>query len=558
MPEETISDHDFAAKVGLRLFLKAKSGPGLWKLPPDMINKPGVKKIIDATVKRTRVTDGSSFELLTSRLNAGLRSYAREEGKRIRATTSHLAAAVAKLKQEAMADPHGFAHGELLESKVKQLKEYHASRRERMHICAGTKEEMVGEIASKHLSGKIQGRKAKTQIAELKINGSTISDTKGILHAAADFFSGIFGEDRRRCTRKWSPAPGRTLSREAAKELEADWTEEEVKMAFQAMAARKSPGSDGLPKELFEANWDTLGGSLMALAEDFASIASLPAETKEAVTILLHKKGDRDSLNNYRPITLLKSSYKVLARVVANRIKRVLHQVISPEQYGFIPGRRLSDAVALVADVIDAAKHGSEDWYLLLVDFQKAFDSVSRIFIFMVLRNMGFPERFVAWVEGLHAGTTTKLLINGWLSEGIQVRSGVRQGCPLAPYLFLCAVEPLAQLVEKRKLGLSLAGQRLAYLGYADDTTLILQGKNQIKKAVRALAKFEEESGLATNKGKSVVMPLGVNLTSHPIASDGFKWAAADEAERLLGVWITPNGSCRPTWEKVLEAAEVA
>ncbi|CAI5975375.1 unnamed protein product [Closterium sp. NIES-65] len=171
----------------------------------------------------------------------------------------------------------------------------------------------------------------------------------------------------------------------------------------------------------------------------------------------------------------------------------------------------------------------------------------------MVLRNMGFPERFVAWVEGLHEGTTTKPLINGWLSEGIQVRSGVRQGCPLAPYIFLCAVEPLAQLAEKRKLGLSLAEQRLAYLGYADDTTLVLQGKCQIKKAVRALAKFAKESGLAMNKGKSVVMLLGVNLTSNPIASDGFKWAAADEAEHLLGVWITPNGSCRPTWEKALE-----
>ncbi|CAI5968982.1 unnamed protein product [Closterium sp. NIES-65] len=183
----------------------------------------------------------------------------------------------------------------------------------------------------------------------------------------------------------------------------------------------------------------------------------------------------------------------------------MFHQVISLEQYGFISGRRLSDAVALVADVIDAAKHGSEDWYLLLVDFWKAFDSVSRIFIFMVLRSMGFLERFVAW------------------------------------------------LVEKRKLGLSLVGQRLAYLGYADDTTLILQGKSQIKKAVRALAKFEKESGLATNKGKSDVMALGVNLTSNPIASDCFKWAGADEAERLLGVWITPNGSCRSTWEKALD-----
>ncbi|CAI5535490.1 unnamed protein product [Closterium sp. Naga37s-1] len=101
---------------------------------------------------------------------------------------------------------------------------------------------------------------------------------------------------------------------------------------------------------------------------------------------------------------------------MADRMKSVLHLVISPEQYGFIPGRRLSDAVAMVADIIDTAKNHNEDWYLLLVDFQKAFDSVSRDFLF----------------------------------------------------------EPLALEVEKRKLGLEKEGHRLGYLGYADDTTLVM------------------------------------------------------------------------------------
>ncbi|CAI7878754.1 unnamed protein product [Closterium sp. NIES-54] len=88
-------------------------------------------------------------------------------------------------------------------------------------------------------------------------------------------------------------------------------------------------------------------------------------EVKEAVTILLHKKGEREQLNNYQPITLLSFTYKILAKVVADRLKKVLHRVISPEQYSFISGRRLTDANALVADIIDAAKNGNEDWFLL-------------------------------------------------------------------------------------------------------------------------------------------------------------------------------------------------
>ncbi|CAI7924784.1 unnamed protein product, partial [Closterium sp. NIES-53] len=181
----------------------------------------------------------------------------------------------------------------------------------------------------------------------------------------------------------------------------------------------------------------------------------------------------------------------VLARVVADRMKKVLTKVISPEQYSFLSGRRLINAMGLVADIIDTARNDNEDWFLLLVDFKKAFDSVSRGYLFRTLRSMGFPERLVNWVEGLHKGTQARLLVNGWMGDGVEVVSGVRQGCPLAPYLFLCAVEPLAQLVIKQKLGISKAGERLVYIGYAYDTTLILEGKKQLIRAEQVLAKFE-------------------------------------------------------------------
>ncbi|CAI5466594.1 unnamed protein product [Closterium sp. Yama58-4] len=415
---------------------------------------------------------------------------------------------------------------EALAAKELQLKAYQEARRERLHLQAGLTEEMTGEIASKHLS---------------------------ILDVASAFFNSIFGKDRRTDFSHWNLNPSRCLGKEAEESLMADWTEQEVKEAFTTMARNKSPGGDGLPKELFECHWDLLGGSFMALVKDFEKSASIPAELKEAVTILLHKKGDRDQLNNYRPITLLNFIYKVLAKVMADRMKRVLHQVISPEQYGFIPGRRLSDAVALVANIFDVAKNEKADWYMLLVDFQKAFDSVSRDFLFQVLRRMGFPVRYVGWVEGLHENTTTKLLVNGWLGEGMDVVSGVRQGCPLAPYLFLCAVEPLAQEVEREKLGLSKDGQQLGYLGYADDTTLVLQGKKQIVKAEEILDNFEKAVGLATNKGKSVILPLGENIGAAADGASSFKWAGADDAERLLGVWVTPSGHGQKTWEKAME-----
>ncbi|CAI5483585.1 unnamed protein product [Closterium sp. Yama58-4] len=286
----------------------------------------------------------------------------------------------------------------------------------------------------------------------------------------------------------------------------------------------------------------------------FERSAVLSKAFTTAVTILLHKKGDRAVLSNYRPITLLSFFYKLLAKVLANRIKKVLPRVISPNQFGFLTRRSLKDAISLVADVIDAAAEEDEDWLLLLVDFQKAYDSVSREYLFKTLGDMGFSAEFTAWVKGFHDGAATKLLLNGWLGERVEMQKGVRQGCPLAPYLFRCAVEPLCQEVERRGLGIKKRGiGAMEYVGYADDTTLVLKGKEQVLQAKSLLDDFASISGLKVNQEKTTLMPLGKNRRRLQPDDSPFSWAANGVAERLLGVWITSGGSPEPAWDNEFE-----
>ncbi|CAI5457698.1 unnamed protein product [Closterium sp. Yama58-4] len=184
------------------------------------------------------------------------------------------------------------------------LKEYLAWQQDRLDLMAGLDWELTGEIPSK-LSELVKTRKSRTQIAKVKVSGTSVSDSKGVLAAASDFFRDIFGSDRRLDFQEWSPALDRTLQEGDVVGLDADWTEEEVKATFASLAKNKSPGKDGLPKEFFEANRDLLGGSFMALVKDFTASAELSGKVKEAVTILLHKKGEKDQLSNYKPITLL-------------------------------------------------------------------------------------------------------------------------------------------------------------------------------------------------------------------------------------------------------------
>ncbi|CAI5528215.1 unnamed protein product [Closterium sp. Naga37s-1] len=385
-----------------------------------------------------------------------------------------------------MADARSQALYEELIKAEAALKLYQDCNKERLQVMTGLLMELASETPSGFLSGLVKSRKAKTEFLEVVFKGVQRKGAKDVLQAASEHFREACAESpSNHNIVPWPIDEERRLQEKDQLQLDAEWSEQEVKAALKGLPAGKAPGQDGLPKDFFEQNWELLGPEVMKEVKGFESTGVLSEAFTTAVTILLHKKGDRCDLGNYRPITLLSFFYKLLAKVMANRIKQVLPRVISDKQFGFLPGRSLADAVSLVADVIDAAEAEDEDWLLLLVDFQKAYDSVSRDYLFTTLRNMGFPEKFVRWVRGLHDGAATRMLLNGCVGDRVAMDKGVRQGCPLAPYLFLCAVEPLCQEIGRRNLGVRKRGVKgeLAYIGYADDTTLVLRGKEQVATA---------------------------------------------------------------------------
>ncbi|CAI5458371.1 unnamed protein product [Closterium sp. Yama58-4] len=418
-------------------------------------------------------------------------------------------------------------------------------------------EELVKrETPSGFLSGLVKSRKAKTEIAELSFKGILRRGASEVLHAASEYFREAYAASPLSSQKElWLIMEGRKLQESDQSQLDKEWTEQEVMAALKGLPVGKAPGQDGLLKEFFERNWELLNPAVMREVRDFELTGKLSESFTTAATILLHKKGDRENLSNYRPITLLSFSYKLLAKVLANRIKAVLPRVIAGNQFGFLPGRSLATAVSLVADTIDAAEQEDEGWLLLLVDFQKAYDSVSRNYLFTTLDDMGFPRKFTGWVKGLHDGAATRVLLNGWMGERVEMDKGVRQGCPLAPYLFLCTAEPLCQEIERRRLGVRKRGVKgeLAYIGYADDTTLVLKGKDQVEAARKLLEDFAGLSGLKVNSDKTTLMPLGKNKRRLQPTTSPFTWADKDRSERLLGIWITSGGSSGPAWDKAFE-----
>lgn len=164
-------------------------------------------------------------------------------------------------------------------------------------------------------------------------------------------------------------------------------------------------------------------------------------------------KGDkpRQYLKNWRPITLLNVLYKFISGCLSYRIKTTLDSLISDTQSGFIKGRYIGENTRFIYDLMSYTESRNIPGLLVLIDFEKAFDSISWSFIYIVLNYFGFGNKFIHWIKILNTNFKASVLQCGHLSEQIHIQRGCIQGDPVAPYLFLLCAQILAILVKQNK-----------------------------------------------------------------------------------------------------------
>jgi len=155
------------------------------------------------------------------------------------------------------------------------------------------------------------------------------------------------------------------------------------------------------------------------------------------------------SLKEYRLISLLGCLYKILSKVLASRLSKVMNSIISGSQSAFLKGRHLVDGVLVVNEVVDLAKRSKRECLILKVDFEKAYDSVDWDFLAYMMRRVGFCEKWVRWMKACVFGGNMSILVNGSPTEEINVQRGLKQGDLLAPFLFLLVAEGFSSLMSK-------------------------------------------------------------------------------------------------------------
>ncbi len=253
-------------------------------------------------------------------------------------------------------------------------------------------------------------------------------------------------------------------------------SEKELENVIKNLKTGKSPGSDGLTTEFYKKYWKDIKPLYINMINETYLEGELPYTLRKAILALLFKKGDDTLLKNYRPISLTNYDYKILCFVLANRLQGVLDDIIHNNQSGYIKGRYIGANARLLADYFEHCENFKVPGVLLLLDFEKAFDSLEWDFMVKTLEKFNFGEGFIKWVKILYTNPVILIKNNGWLSREINLSRGVRQGCPLSALLFVLAVEVMAIQLRKNDdiKAFDCNGTEIKESMYADDTSLLL------------------------------------------------------------------------------------
>jgi len=297
--------------------------------------------------------------------------------------------------------------------------------------------------------------------------------------------------------------------------------EAEVSHALRHTKGGKAPGPDRIPAELLRAGSCQLTKPLTSLLNAVVREGA-PPSLADSNTVLLHKKGDAQDIGNFRPISLISSSGKLLSKAIANRVESRMETHLSDEQFGFRRGRSTTDAIFVISELIAKSYEYQFGLNFAFVDFRKAFDSVEANAVYNALQDMEVEGELINTLQSV-AATARSTISIGESRVPIEIRRGVQQGDAFSPRAFIAALESAIGTIDWGERGVLIDGRRLTHIAFADDVALVASTTEELQTMLDDLDAACTRIGLSINEKKTVTMgnlvaPL-LQLRESPIAS---------------------------------------
>ena len=442
---------------------------------------------------------------------------------------------------------------ELAKTEIENLNEYEAQG---AAIRCKANYSVMGERPTRYFCALEKNNATSRYISRLNINGRISRNQKEIENEIFRYYKTLYkypGETKLGIE-EFLGDDFISLKKITEKEklsCEGEITMVEIGKYLKKIRNNKSPGSDGFTGEFFKFFYPNLKIRLFNSIKQTYADEKLPISQNLGITTLLPKgKKSKEFLTNLRPLTLLNTYYKIISGVIAERIKPVLNRIIHSDQKGFLQGRYIGEAVRSTYDTIEYAKSNNLSGAILLIDFSKAYDSLSHFFIKDSLRAFNFGESLCRWVDILISDFYSVINHAGNISEKFLLATGTKQGDPISGYLYILGSEILAHKLRCKHSDIGFkfnTGLNLLEI-YADDLTIFLQANENdldslelnMRAIIRTISDFKKVSNLSVNLEKTSAIPFG-NICDYELTlcNDlGIKW---EKEFKLLGIYIKNN-----------------
>ncbi|GJU12746.1 RNA-directed DNA polymerase, eukaryota [Tanacetum coccineum] len=350
------------------------------------------------------------------------------------------------------------------------------------------------------------------------------------------------------------------ISSDQAVDLESAVSKEEIKRAVWDCGIDKSPGPDGFTFGFYRRYWNLIEGDVVNAVTWFFHHGRIPNGGNSSFITLIPKIPNANMVKDFRPISLIGSVYKIVAKILANRLVMVLGDLVSDTQSAFVKDRQILDGPFILNELVQWCKKKRKQSMIFKVDFEKAYDSVRWDFIDTILKKFGFGDKWCNWIGSCLQSSRGSVLVNGSPTSEFQFFKGLKQGDPLSPFLFILVMESLhvsfqrvvdAGLFTGIMLDTSIS---VTHLFYADDAIFMGQwNRANIDTITRVLDVFHRASGLRINMNKSKLMGISVESSKVEHAVEKIGCMALKMPFKYLGSKVGDLMSRTISWNEVLE-----